>query len=59
LFPEFAAYAARVPQLMPRMPERLPEERFDWSVYMQNKEQKALYGFLAVYGFLVAKAIWS
>jgi protein-S-isoprenylcysteine O-methyltransferase Ste14 len=58
LFPDFAAYAGRVPQLLPKMPAAMPEESFAWAVYVINKEQKALYGFLAVYAFLVAKAIW-
>ncbi len=58
LFPEFTAYARRVPQLLPRIPESLPAQGFSWSVYLQNKEQKALYGFVAVYAFLVAKSIW-
>lgn len=58
LFPEFAAYAKRVPQLLPRVPERMPSQRFERSVYVQNKEQKALYGFVAVYSFLIAKSIW-
>lgn len=58
LFPEFAAYAQSVPQLFPRLPKFMPEQRFAWDVYVQNKEQKALYGFLAVYMFLIAKSIW-
>jgi protein-S-isoprenylcysteine O-methyltransferase Ste14 len=59
LFPEFAAYAQRVPQLAPRIPSSLPAQSFSWSVYVQNKEQKALYGFVAVYAFLIAKSVWS
>ena len=58
LFPEFDAYARRVPQLFPRIPELMPAQRFTWAVYLQNKEQKASYGFAAVYAFLIAKASW-
>lgn len=58
LFPEFAAYAQRVPQLVPRIPATMPPQGFAWAVYVQNKEQKALYGFVAVYLFLIAKSIW-
>lgn len=59
LFPEFAAYAARVHQLLPTLPARFPQQSFCWQVYRRNKEQKALYGFLAVYAFLIAKAVWA
>lgn len=58
IFPEFAAYAARVPQLFPRVPEIMPAQSFEWAVYLQNKEQKASYGFAAVYLFLIGKSIW-
>jgi protein-S-isoprenylcysteine O-methyltransferase Ste14 len=60
LFPEFEAYAARVPQLFPRIPATIPPGDFQWAVYRRNREEKALYGFLAVYAFLIAKAaFWS
>jgi hypothetical protein len=59
LFPDFAAYARRVHQLIPTLPEKFPPQSFSWDVYLRNKEQKALYGFLAVYGFLIAKAAWA
>lgn len=58
LFPEFDDYARRVPQLLPggrRHPDR---ERFCWSVYRQNKEEKALYGFVFVLVFLIGKLLW-
>jgi protein-S-isoprenylcysteine O-methyltransferase Ste14 len=59
LFPDFAAYAARVHQLLPTLPAAFPPQNFSWDVYLRNKEQKALYGFAAVYAFLAAKAAWS
>jgi len=58
LFPEFEAYSARVPQLIPKVPATIPSESFSWEIYRRNKEEKALYGFLAVYGFLIVKSIW-
>ncbi len=57
LFPEYQDYAARVPQLVPRLPEAFPPQPFSWAVYKVNQEQKALYGFLAVYAFLILKAL--
>ncbi|MGD0200832.1 MAG: isoprenylcysteine carboxylmethyltransferase family protein [Bryobacteraceae bacterium] len=46
LFPEYAAYAARVPMLWPRW--RAPGgERFRWRLYWRNEEYQAAAGFLA------------
>lgn len=56
LFPEFEEYAKRVPQLIPRWPKTLPAQSFAFAIYLKNREYKALYGFLAVYGFLTFKA---
>ncbi|MBI4891451.1 MAG: isoprenylcysteine carboxylmethyltransferase family protein [Acidobacteria bacterium] len=56
LFPDYQEYASRVPQLLPRLPHAFPAQSFSWQVFKMNKEQKALYGFLAVYGFLILKA---
>ncbi|MBI5084877.1 MAG: isoprenylcysteine carboxylmethyltransferase family protein [Acidobacteria bacterium] len=57
LFPDFRDYAARVPQLLPRIPASMPAQRFSWALYRHNREEKAAYGFLAVYAFLIAKAV--
>jgi protein-S-isoprenylcysteine O-methyltransferase Ste14 len=57
LFPEFAAYAGRVPQLLPKLPGSFPPQSFSWAVFRANKEQKALYGFAFVYLFLLAKVM--
>lgn len=57
LFPEFADYSARVPQLLPRFPGHFPPQRFSWAVFRANKEQKAFYGFAFVYLFLLAKVM--
>ncbi len=55
LFPGYDAYAQRVPRLWPRGRRHLDQARFTWAQYLHNKEQKALYGFLAVLGFLLWK----
>ncbi len=55
LFPEFDAYADRVPLLRPRLS---PVERgaFAWELYRSNKEYKALAGFAAALAVLLWKA---
>ena len=60
LFPEYDAYAARVPRLMPRFsPGREPAsagaEKFRWSLYIRNREYQALAGFLAGVALLLIK----
>ena len=57
LFPEYAAYARRVPALIPR--PRLPSgPSFRPQLYVRNREYEALLGFLAGVALLVWKA-WS
>jgi steroid 5-alpha reductase family enzyme len=58
LFPEFAHYAQKVPQLLPRGRKMADRERFEWAMYRRNKEEKALYGFLGVLSFVVLKLLW-
>jgi protein-S-isoprenylcysteine O-methyltransferase Ste14 len=57
LFPEYAAYAERVPALVPRMAERRSLEPFRWSLYMRNREYQAALGFVAGALLLVWKAL--
>jgi len=57
LFPEYAAYAARVPALAPRMTGAGSGEPFRWSLYVRNREYQAGVGFLAGALFLVWKAL--
>ena len=57
LFPDYAAYALRVPQFLPRLPRMRPAQRFSFEIYQRNKEYKALLGFLWAYAFLVVKAL--
>jgi hypothetical protein len=55
LFPEYDAYAQRVPKLLPRFGGS-GSKHFRWSVYMKNQEYQALLGFLAGAAVLVWKA---
>ena len=57
IFPDYAAYAASVPQFLPRPPRDRAPQRFDWAIYLRNREYKALFGFLWAYAFLLGKAL--
>ncbi len=58
IFPGYAAYADRVPLLIPRG-KRMPDDSpFRWDVYMKNQEYQALLGFLAGVALLISKAIF-
>jgi len=59
LFPDFEAYASRVPQLIPRRPRGEHPGRFSWTQYRHNREQKALYGLLMVLAFLGVRMLVS
>lgn len=58
-FPEFAAYAKRVPRLLPRLtPARLGAEDgggFSAALYLAHREYNALLGAVAIYGALVLR----
>jgi len=56
LFPEYAAYAARVRALWPRVPAQPSPHAFQWSLYFKNAEYQAAAGFLAGALFLLWKA---
>jgi protein-S-isoprenylcysteine O-methyltransferase Ste14 len=56
LFPDYAAYAARVPRLFPRWPHAPSDHRFRWALYGKNQEYQALLGFLAGVAWLVWRA---
>jgi protein-S-isoprenylcysteine O-methyltransferase Ste14 len=57
LFPEYAAYAAQVPALFPRVtPVPGNPRRFQWKLYMKNQEYQAAAGFLAGALFLLWRA---
>ena len=58
LFPEYAAYASRVPALVPEFrPEKSPHP-FRMSLYLKNQEYQALVGFSAGALLLVWKSFW-
>jgi len=56
LFPDYEAYAQRVPQFVPAWPREQSGQRFAYEIYRRNKEYKALLGFLWAYAFLALKA---
>jgi protein-S-isoprenylcysteine O-methyltransferase Ste14 len=58
LFPDYAAYAARVPALLPRMtPTPGAPRAFEWRLYVKNQEYQAAAGFLCGALFLWWKAL--
>lgn len=56
LFPDYAAYAARVPALLPRLTASREPRPFRWSLYVKNREYQAGAGFLAGLLLLLWKA---
>jgi protein-S-isoprenylcysteine O-methyltransferase Ste14 len=56
LFPEYDAYARRVPKLLPRL-NGSSSKHFRWAVYMKNQEYQALLGFLAGVAYLTLKSL--
>ena len=56
LFPNYTAYAKRVPSLLPRLSKARGMKSFRWSVYMKNQEYQAFIAFLAAAGVLFWKA---
>lgn len=59
LFPEYAAYAERVPLLWPRFGGIRPNHHFRLSLWMRNEEWKALGGFLIALAILAWQAAYS
>jgi protein-S-isoprenylcysteine O-methyltransferase Ste14 len=57
LFPEYAAYAARVPALLPGRPDRGSPGSFQWALYRKNREYQAALGLALGALFLVWKAL--
>jgi protein-S-isoprenylcysteine O-methyltransferase Ste14 len=56
LFPDYAAYAARVPLLRPRLQRARSPERFQWRLYRRNEEYQAALGFLAGVAWLLFRS---
>jgi protein-S-isoprenylcysteine O-methyltransferase Ste14 len=57
LFSEYAAYAAAVPALWPRLPAQPSAARFRWKLYLKNREYQAAAGLLAGMVWLIWKAL--
>lgn len=57
LFPAYADYTRRVPQLIPCPPRQKAAKRFSWNLYRYNREYQALLGFLAGVVLLLWKAL--
>lgn len=59
LFPQqYHEYVKRVPLFFPSLRKHLPANgRFNWSLYRQNKEYRALYGTILVWVVLAAKLL--
>ena len=57
IFPEYAAYAGRVPGLLPYKPPLANPGRFRYELYVRNQEYQALLGYLAGFLFLLWRAI--
>lgn len=56
LFPDFDAYAMRVPLLIPYRKPFASSAQFSFQQYMHNREYEAALGFLLGLAFLVAKS---
>jgi protein-S-isoprenylcysteine O-methyltransferase Ste14 len=61
LFPEYAAFADRVPALWPRLRavRDAGAQRFRWALYVKNREYQAALGFAAGAGFLLWRLWWK
>ncbi len=56
LFPAYAAYTQRVPQLLPKPPREKSPKHFRWSLYGYNREYQAALGFAVAVAVLLWKA---
>jgi hypothetical protein len=57
LFPDFDAYARRVPALRITLSAAKSDRHFRWALYVCNREYQALLGWLAGVALLVAKVL--
>lgn len=58
IFPEYAAYARRVPMLLPRVtPSGSASNPFTWAQYRKNREYQAAMGFAAGVAWLVVRVV--
>jgi protein-S-isoprenylcysteine O-methyltransferase Ste14 len=56
LFPDFTAYAQRVPALWPTFTPLRKPERFRWELYVRNREYQALIGFVVGALYLIVRS---
>lgn len=56
-FPEYDAYATRVPRLIPRLGRPLPgaEGKFSFQLYRKHREYNSILGAVSMYLVLVAR----
>lgn len=54
----YAEFAARVPLLVPRWPEKFGPDRFSAALYRKNREYQALLGWAVGAIWLVIRALW-
>lgn len=59
LFPDYRKYEAQVPKYWPKLTAQSGGGRFQWSLYLRNREYQALAGFLVTIGLLAAKAAFQ
>jgi protein-S-isoprenylcysteine O-methyltransferase Ste14 len=58
ILPGYAAFAARVPLLVPRWPGEFGPDRFSAALYRRNREYQALLGWSIGAAWLVVRAAW-
>ena len=58
ILPGYAAFAARVPLLLPRWPNGLGPDNFSAALYKKNREYQALLGWAIGVIWLVIRALW-
>jgi protein-S-isoprenylcysteine O-methyltransferase Ste14 len=58
ILPGYAAFAARVPLLLPRWPDGLGRDDFSFALYKKNREYQALAGWLLGAAWLIIRAFW-
>jgi protein-S-isoprenylcysteine O-methyltransferase Ste14 len=58
ILPGYAAFATRVPLLIPRWPAQFGPDRFSPALYRKNREYQALLGWVLGAAWLTAKALW-
>jgi len=56
LFPDYEAYAARVPRWLPRSRTQSAAQRFSWQLYRRNREYQALLAWLVGMVWLAYRA---